>query len=160
LKAPGQTSPDLYARLLGQAGRSIPWEGFPARLKELLTSKGHPTHCLNPEFHPAAYTTGSGRKSATSGGRSPDRRRFGTHGFRKRAFMEAWHMGIDPHKAAIAFGCNVQTMMRHYVALDETATSDEVLDALAGRLAVPQPGGGEERAGDGGDSGGREGCGN
>ena len=48
--------------------------------------------------------------------------------------IEAWRHGIPLDKAAIAFGCNVTTMRAHYLALDETAVSDEVLNAVAGRL--------------------------
>ena len=44
---------------------------------------------------------------------------------------EAWRLGIPLEKAAVAFGCNPTTMRAHYIALDETAVSDEVLAAIA-----------------------------
>ncbi|MFO0798593.1 MAG: hypothetical protein U0804_14050 [Gemmataceae bacterium] len=56
---------------------------------------------------------------------------FSAHAFRKRAMTEPWRLGIHTEKAAIAFGCNVRTMMAHYVSMDETATADEVLNAIA-----------------------------
>ncbi|MBA3727516.1 MAG: hypothetical protein H0W86_14070 [Armatimonadetes bacterium] len=64
-------------------------------------------------------------------------KRFSAHAFRKRAMTEAWRLGIHPEKAAIAFGCGVRTMMTHYVTMDETATADEVLNAIA-KVVQPQ----------------------
>jgi integrase len=49
-----------------------------------------------------------------------------THMFRKRAFTMAWEAGIDARRASIAYGCNVDTLMGHYVALDEQQVTDEV----------------------------------
>ena len=43
---------------------------------------------------------------------------------------------VDPRKAAIAYGCNVDTLMRHDVALDEQAVTDAVTAQLADALAV------------------------
>jgi hypothetical protein len=42
---------------------------------------------------------------------------------------------IDPRKAAIAIGCNPDTVMKHYVKLDEQEVTDEVMGKLAGCLA-------------------------
>jgi hypothetical protein len=68
---------------------------------------------------------------------NPDRQRITSHMLRKRAFTAAWEAGIDPRKAAIAIGCNADTMMKHYVKMDEQATTDEVMGALSSKLAVP-----------------------
>lgn len=57
-----------------------------------------------------------------------------SHQLRKRAFTASWNAKIDPRKAAIAIGCNVDTMMKHYVALDEQATTDEVFERLTPTL--------------------------
>jgi hypothetical protein len=54
------------------------------------------------------------------------------------AFTAAWEKGIDPRKAAIAIGCNPDTVMRHYVKLDEQAVTDEVMSKLADTLAAPR----------------------
>ena len=32
--------------------------------------------------------------------------------------------------AAVAFGCNPETMRRHYIAIDETEVSDSVMAAI------------------------------
>jgi hypothetical protein len=46
--------------------------------------------------------------------------------FRKRAFTMAWQAGIDVRHASIAYGCNVETMLKHYVQLDEQQVTDDV----------------------------------
>ena len=61
----------------------------------------------------------------------PKVKKFSPHSFRKKAMKETWRMGIGADRAAIAFGCSVRTMMTHYVSLDETAISDDVLLAIA-----------------------------
>ena len=66
---------------------------------------------------------------------NPDRPAIRSHQLRKRAFTAAWQNNIDPRKAAIAYGCNVDTVMRHYVQLDEQAVTDEVTAQLADALA-------------------------
>jgi hypothetical protein len=53
--------------------------------------------------------------------------------FRKRAFTMAWQNGIDVRHASIAYGCNVDTVMRHYVALDEQQVTDAVFARMHGK---------------------------
>jgi len=62
-----------------------------------------------------------------------DRPVLTTHMFRKRAFTLAWQAGVDPRRAAIAYGCNVDTLMRHYVYMDEQAVTDDVFAVINGR---------------------------
>jgi hypothetical protein len=50
--------------------------------------------------------------------------------FRKRAFTMAWKAGIDMRRASIAYGCNVDTLMKHYVAMDEQAVTDGVFERM------------------------------
>jgi hypothetical protein len=38
--------------------------------------------------------------------------------------------GVSYDDAAVAFGCNPQTMRQHYIALDEMAISDRVTDRI------------------------------
>ena len=40
--------------------------------------------------------------------------------------------GVSYDDAAIAFGCNPQTMRQHYIALDEVGSSDRVMDKIQG----------------------------
>ena len=46
---------------------------------------------------------------------------------------KALEAGVSYEEAAIAFGCNPQTMRWHYIALDEVAISDRVMDKIQGR---------------------------
>ena len=41
--------------------------------------------------------------------------------------------GISYDDAAVAFGCNPDTMRQHYIALDEVDISDRVMDRIQGR---------------------------
>ena len=58
--------------------------------------------------------------------------RFKLHNFRGTAMSRAKEAGASYDEAAIAFGCHVETMRRHYVKLDETAISDAVMDRIQG----------------------------
>ncbi|HYH66473.1 MAG TPA: hypothetical protein VD866_17400 [Urbifossiella sp.] len=60
----------------------------------------------------------------------PDRPRLTSHMFRKRAFTMAWEKGIDARHASIAYGCNVDTLMRHYIKLDEQQVTDDVFGKM------------------------------
>ena len=46
--------------------------------------------------------------------------------FRKRAFTKPCQTGIGVRHASIAYGCNVDTLMKHYIALDEQQVTDDV----------------------------------
>jgi hypothetical protein len=70
---------------------------------------------------------------------NPDKPKIHSHQLRKRAFTAAWENDVDPRKAAIAYGCNVDTVMKHYVRLDEQAVTDEVTAQLADAPAPKKP---------------------
>ncbi len=47
------------------------------------------------------------------------------------SFMSKAKMaGVSYEDAAIAFGCNPDTMRQHYIALDEVEVSDRVMDRI------------------------------
>jgi hypothetical protein len=52
------------------------------------------------------------------------------HMFRKRPFTLAWEAGIDMRQASIAFGCNVDTLMKHYLAMNEEDVTHSVFAGL------------------------------
>ena len=62
-----------------------------------------------------------------------DRPTLTRHMFRKRAFTMAWEAGVDPRRASIAYGCSVDTLMRHYVSLDEHQVTDDVFGQVHGK---------------------------
>jgi hypothetical protein len=43
---------------------------------------------------------------------------------------KAHQAGIGYDAASLAFGCHPETMRQHYVNLNETAISDQVMDAI------------------------------
>jgi hypothetical protein len=49
-----------------------------------------------------------------------------SHVFRERAFTMAWRSGVDVRHASIAYRGNVDTLMNHYVAMDEQQVTDAV----------------------------------
>ena len=94
-----------------------------SRVKRLL---GFPTHQLNEEFAPHRLYFWIETLFADYRKAHEDRPVLTTHMFRKRAFTKAWETGIDVRHASIAYGCNVDTLMKHYVALDEQQVTDDV----------------------------------
>lgn len=123
--------PEIYAELKGLAGPSYVWEAFPTQLADRLRALERPATKVLPDFSPKRLKWWLQDEIDDYCKAHPEVKRFSAHAFRKRAMTEAWRLGIHPEKAAIAFGCNVRTMMAHYVGLDETATADEVLKAIA-----------------------------
>ena len=58
----------------------------------------------------------------------PEVNKFKLHNFRATAMSRARMAGVTYDDAAVAFGCNPQTMRQHYIALDEVEISDRVMD--------------------------------
>jgi integrase len=127
--------PDLYAALEATKGVTYLWESHPEGLKAALKKKGWPTHQINGDFAPKRLYFWVESLFADYHSDNPDRPRITSHMFRKRAFTAAWAAKIDARRAALAIGCNVDTMMKHYVQCDEQAVTDEVFAELTPRLA-------------------------
>jgi integrase len=121
---------DLFAALDGFKGETWLWEGYLPGLKEALQAKGWPTHQLNPVFAPERLYYWVETLFADYRKAFQNRPVLTTHMFRKRAFTMAWQAGIDPRRAAIAYGCNVDTLMQHYVLMDEQQVTDEVFGQM------------------------------
>ncbi len=124
---------EVYAELEAVRGKTYLWDRFPDELREVLKARGIGSwkivgRCYSPRMLYNWATQLLGRYSKKVG------RRVTSHMFRKRAFTMAFLAGLDARKAAIAIGCNVDTMMKHYVSLDEQAVTDEVFAELQGRL--------------------------
>jgi len=127
---------DLFARLEAIRGKTYLWESQPKGLREAVRKMGRPAHRIKPNFAPARFYYWVTTLFLAYRKANPGRPAIRSHQIRKRAFTVAWRNNIDPRKAAIAYGCNVDTVMRHYVQLDEQAVTDEVTTRLAGALAV------------------------
>jgi integrase len=117
---------DLFAALDSAKGEVHLWEGYLPGLRATLTVKGWPVHRLNPVFDPHRLYYWVETLFADHRKAFPDQPQLRTHMFRKRAFTLAWEKGIDPRRASIAYGYNVDTLMKHYVSRDELAVKDDV----------------------------------
>jgi integrase len=127
---------DLASRLEAIKGPTFLWESYPTGLKAAVKKMKHPTHRIKSEFVPARLYQWVETLFSDYGEAFPDRPKIHSHQLRKRAFTAAWEAGVDPRKAGLAFGCNPDTVMKHYVKLDEQAVTDEVLGQLAERLGT------------------------
>ena len=58
--------------------------------------------------------------------RSTKAKRFKLHSLRATAMSQARMAGVPEGDAAVAFGCNPETMRKHYLNLDEVAIADQV----------------------------------
>ncbi len=125
---------DLFDALEVVKGPVHVWQSYPAGLRAALESKKWPTHRLKPDFSPKRMVAWVMTVFADFNADHPNGPYLKSHQLRKRAFTMSWQAKIDPRKAAIAIGCNVDTMMKHYVALDEQATTDEVFGQLTPTL--------------------------
>ena len=124
---------ELFASLDAVKGATWLWEGYLPGLKAALQAKGWPTHQLNPEFAPQRLYYWIETLFADYRTAFPERPVLTTHMFRKRAFTLAWNAGVDPRRASIAYGCNVDTLMKHYVGLDEQQVTDDVFAQMTGK---------------------------
>jgi integrase len=127
---------DLCAAMEGFKGETYLWENYLPGLKAALKAKGFPTHQLKDDFSPQRLYYWVETLFADYRKAHPDRPVLTTHMFRKRAFTLAWQAGIDMRQASIAYGCNVDTLMRHYVQLDEQAVTRAVFAQMHGKKRV------------------------
>lgn len=111
------------------------WECYPAGLRAALVAKAWPSHQLKDEFTPERLYNWVETLFTEYREAFPDRPRLTPHMFRKRAFTAAWNDGMDMRDAAIAYSCHVETVMKHYVALDEQGTTDKVYGRVMQRTA-------------------------
>jgi hypothetical protein len=58
---------------------------------------------------------------------------FTAHNFRDTAMTRAWDANIDLDRAAIAYGCNRETMKKHYIRKDSLAVADAVFERIHGK---------------------------
>lgn len=121
---------DLFAALDAFKGETWLWQNYLPGLKAALEEKAWPVHQLKEEFSPQRLYYWVETLFADYRNAHRDRPVLTSHMFRKRAFTLAWQAGVDPRRAAIAYGCNVDTLMSHYVHMDEQAVTDDVFAAV------------------------------
>ncbi len=124
---------DLLQALEAVKGETWLWEAYVPELKAALVAKGFPVHRLNEEFSPRRLYFWVETLFADYRKAFKDRPLLTSHMFRKRAFTMAWEAGVDARRASIAYGCNVDTLMKHYVLMDEQQVTDDVLKQMDGK---------------------------
>lgn len=126
---------DLASALDAFKGKTWLWENYVPGLRAALEAKGFPTHQMIDEFSPQRLYFWIETLFADYRKAHKDRPVLTSHMFRKRAFTMAWQAGIDVRHASIAYGCNVETLVRHYIALDEQQVTDDVFAKMAKKWA-------------------------
>lgn len=124
---------DLATALESFKGKMWLWENYLPGLRTALTAKGFPTHQMNEEFAPHRLYFWIETLFTEYRKAHKDRPVLTSHMFRKRAFTMAWQAGIDVRHASIAYGCNVDTLVKHYVAMDEQQVTDDVFAKMSGK---------------------------
>ena len=127
----------MFAALKDYAGDNYLWENYPRQLLAILTKKGKPSHQLRQDFAPARLYQWVLNLFKEYGAEFPKRQRITSHQFRKRAFTLAWCGGINAKEASIAFGCGMDTLLKHYVALDEGKVTSSVFERIGANILAP-----------------------
>lgn len=113
----------LFKELKRVAGPTYAFERFADELKE------HSDAYRVKEYKPLRLMRWLQRQARTYF-ETTDAKRFKLHNYRGSAMSKARLLGVPYDDAAIAFGCNPETMRKHYVATDEQAISDSVFAVL------------------------------
>lgn len=130
----------LFDALQKYAGPHHLWESYSDELRTILDTKHMPTHRLLDGFDPERLYAWVGNLFDKYRQAFPTRPSLNSHQFRARAFTKAWDGGVNAKQASIAFGCNPDTLLKHYTALDEQKTTDDVF-AKIGANILPTFGG-------------------
>jgi integrase len=125
---------DLAKELQAIAGPTYLWERYVADLRAIHArrkTKNHAT-CVKT-FDPKRLKRWLQQQIADYCQENkdvPGFRPFTAHNFRDTAMTRAWDADIPVDKAAIAFGCNAETMKRHYIRKEKIAITDAVFDQI------------------------------
>jgi hypothetical protein len=122
---------EIYDELVSQLFKTAFHQADRFELVFAGRGKRNRTAALNDEFAPHRLYFWIENLFAEYRKAHEDRPVLTTHMFRKRAFTMAWQAGIDVRHASIAYGCNVDTLMKHYIALDEQQVTDDVFAKMA-----------------------------
>jgi len=137
--------PALHEELAALAGESYLWESFTDGLRAVHRGKGRHDHAASTrDFAPERMIAWFEDQQQAYFASHPGVRRFKLHNFRGLAMSRAKELGVSYDAAAIAFGCHPETMRRHYVVLDETAISDDVMDRMHGASSYNESRNGEK----------------
>jgi integrase len=123
----------VFEELKALAGTAYIFEGFSEQLRRIYLDRGRPHHAGRIKgYSPERLKDWLENEAQHFFKVHPQRLRFKLHNLRGAAMTRAWMAGIKVEDAAIAFGCDPETMRQHYLALDEQAIADRVLRQLNG----------------------------
>jgi hypothetical protein len=126
--------PAIYEELRSLSGARFVWEAFPEQLCRTYRERGwRRASRVEPEYRPVRLKKWLQREKRCYLKLHPKAKRFKLHNLRGTAMTKAKEAGISYEDAAVAFGCNPETMRKHYVALDETMIADRVMEAIQGQ---------------------------
>lgn len=126
--------PALYEELKKRSGPTFVFERFAEQLRTYHQKRGHTRSAqMVKGFTPPRLVRWLENQVKDYLSAKPKVKKFKLHNFRGTAMSRARMAGVSYDDAAIAFGCNPQTMRQHYIALEETEISDRVMDKIQGR---------------------------
>ncbi len=123
----------IYEELQKVAGPNFVFERFSDQLRAYHQKRGKTNHAqMVRSFEPRRLVNWLEDRLVEFLAEHPEIKKFKLHNFRGTAMSKALEAGVSYEQAAVAFGCNPATMRQHYIALDEVAISDGVMDKIQG----------------------------
>ena len=139
----------LFQELAAMKGPTFLWEGYSEQLNAIYRKRGQRKYAQCQEFRPERLKrwlqkeiTDYNQENEGKPGFVP----FTAHNFRDTAMTRAWDADIDLDRAALAYGCNRETMKKHYIRKEALVTADAVFERIHGKgsngeatKTTPQP---------------------
>ncbi|MBX9578740.1 MAG: hypothetical protein K2X87_00385 [Gemmataceae bacterium] len=125
---------DLFAKLMGMAGRVYLWESYAKELPTYLKLREGQSRRVNPVFAPGRFYEWVKDEVDEFNKARPGQPKLKSHDFRKRAVTEAHKAGLDVDTAAAAVGMSPATARSYYLAMDQEKASAEMAARLASTL--------------------------
>ena len=123
--------PALYEELKKLAGPSFVFERYSVQLRSFHLKRGKTRYVtMVSDFIPHRLVNWLEDRVVEYLKANPKVKKFKLHNFRGTAMSRARMAGVSYDDAAVAFGCNPQTMRQHYIALDEVTISDRVMEKI------------------------------
>lgn len=119
----------VFRELEATAGPKYVWERYPDELNAIYRSRGKRKYARCQEFRPERlkrFLQNEIIEYNTENDGKPGFVPFTAHNFRDTAMTKAWDADIDLDRAAIAYGCNRETMKKHYIRKEALAVADAV----------------------------------
>jgi hypothetical protein len=121
----------VFTELNKIAGPHFVFETYSSGLRQIYLKRSQKNYAKSVRnFAPGRLKNWIERQAARYFKRHPKAIKFKLHNFRGTAMSKARMADINVDDGAIAFGCHPETMRKHYLALEEKAISDRVMDSI------------------------------